>query len=87
MRNNGIDIVHAKKNGVVVSGTGVQGNSTLEHIWALILATARGIAEEDRRIKDGNERWQTKLPFGLHGKTLGLVGVGKLGAQTAQVGC
>lgn len=41
MKNAGIDTKHAKEKGIVVSGTGSKGESTLEHIWALILATAR----------------------------------------------
>ncbi|KAF8078703.1 D-isomer specific 2-hydroxyacid dehydrogenase [Lyophyllum atratum] len=85
MRNAGIDVGHARKKGVVVSGTGSGGNSTLEHIWALILAVARNIAIDDANIKLGNIQWQTLVPFGLHGKVLGLLGVGRLGTQTAKI--
>lgn len=86
MRNLGIDVEHAKKKGIVVSGTESGGNSTLEHIWAIIMATARGIVVEDANVKAGNPQWQTLIPFGLSERTLGLVGVGRLGAQTAKVG-
>ena len=85
MRNAGIDVVHAKTRGVVVSGTGGRGNSTLEHIWALILATARYVAIEHTNTKQGKPRWQTHIPMGLAGKTLGLVGLGNLGSRTAKV--
>jgi len=85
MRNAGIDTEHAKKKGILVAGTGGGGNSTLEHIWAIILATARHIAIEDATVKSGNPQWQTQIPVGLSGRTLGLVGVGKLGSQTAQI--
>lgn len=84
-RNAGIDIAYAKTKGVLVSGTGGAGNATLEHIWALLLATVRYIAVEDANIKASNPQWQSTMPLGLAGKTLGLVGVGRLGSQTAAV--
>lgn len=85
MRNLGIDIDFAKKKGIIVSGTGAGGNSTLEHIWALILSVARNITADDASVKSGNPLWQNSVPVGLSGKTLGLIGVGKLGSQTAKV--
>ena len=87
MRNAGIDVGHAKTRGIVVSGTGSRGNSTLEHIWALILATARYLAIEHTNTKQGKPQWQTRIPMGLAGKTLGLVGLGNLGSHTAKVSC
>ena len=75
----------AKEHGIVVSGTGAAGNSTLEHIWALILATARYIVSEHVHTQAANPQWQNAIPIGLSGKTLGLVGLGKLGQSTAQV--
>lgn len=83
--NAGIDVAYAKSKGIVVSGTGGKGNSTLEHIWALILATARHIVIEDARVKASAVPWQVTVPMGLSSKTLGLVGVGRLGAATAKV--
>ncbi|RXW20952.1 hypothetical protein EST38_g4902 [Candolleomyces aberdarensis] len=77
-RNLGIDSAHAWSKGIVVSGTGAGGNSTLEHIWALLLATVRSIVVEDRNIKNGNPQWQNTLPLGLSGRTLGLIGIAKL---------
>ncbi|KAI0348382.1 D-isomer specific 2-hydroxyacid dehydrogenase [Trametopsis cervina] len=85
MWNAGIDVAHAKKKGIAVSGTGGAGNSTTEHIWALILATARYIALEDAGVKARRQAWQTSIPVGLKGKTLALVGVGKLGVATAKI--
>lgn len=81
----GIDIDFAKKKGIIVSGTGSGGNSTLEHIWALVLSVARNVAADDASVKSGNPLWQNRVPMGLSGKTLGLIGVGKLGSQTAKV--
>ncbi|KAI0715316.1 D-isomer specific 2-hydroxyacid dehydrogenase [Earliella scabrosa] len=83
--NAGIDVAYAKTKGIVVSGTGGKGNSTLEHIWALILATARHIVIEDARVKASAVPWQVTIPVGLAHKTLGLVGVGRLGAATAKI--
>ena len=85
MGNAGIDSAHAKKKGIIVSGTGGSGNSTLEHIWALILATARYVSLEDAGVKAKRQVWQTTIPVGLAGKTLGLVGVGRLGSATGLV--
>jgi 26S proteasome regulatory subunit N2 len=86
MRNLGIASAYAKEKGIVVSGTGGSGNPTLEHIWALILATVRYITVEDANVKAGVPQWQSTMPLGLAGRTLGLVGVGRLGTQTAKVG-
>ncbi|KAF9481685.1 D-isomer specific 2-hydroxyacid dehydrogenase [Pholiota conissans] len=85
LRNAGIDVAYAKTKGIVVSGTGGAGNATLEHIWALLLATVRYIVVEDANVKAGNPQWQSTMPMGLAGKTLGLVGVGRLGSQTAAI--
>jgi len=86
MRNAGINISHARENGIIVSGSGSAGNATLEHIWGLILAVVRCITTEDANVKAGNLVWQSTIPTGLAGKTLGLIGVGVLGSQTAKIG-
>lgn len=83
--NRGIDTAHAKSKGIAVSGTWGAGNATLDHIWALILATTRHIVEEDTNIKAGKPQWQSIVPTSLAGKTLGLIGLGRLGSQVAQV--
>jgi len=90
-RNRGIDSEHAKLKGISVSGTdsyvvpGSNSGSTLEHIWALILSSARHIVQEDRNIKSCCPQWQTIVPASLAGKTLGLIGLGTLGTQVAEV--
>ena len=83
--NAAIDLVYAKSKGIIVSGAGGAGDATLEHIWALILATVRYITVEDFNMKSGNAQWQSTLPLGLAGRTLGIIGVGKLGTSTAKV--
>ncbi|KAJ7630835.1 D-isomer specific 2-hydroxyacid dehydrogenase [Roridomyces roridus] len=85
MHNRVIDLEYAKQAGLTVSGTNSDGASTLEHIWALLLATVRDIPAEHWNIKTKNPQWQTSVPGGLSGKTLGLVGVGKLGSQTGKI--
>jgi len=63
------------------------GHPTTQHVWALILGLARNIAADDAVVK-GKGRpagWQTELAMGLQGKTLGLVGLGRIGAHVARV--
>ncbi|KAI9657335.1 MAG: hypothetical protein M1821_003015 [Bathelium mastoideum] len=57
---------------------------TTQHAWALILALARNVAADDRIVKTGG--WQTAPATGLMGKTLGVVGLGRLGAAVAKIG-
>ncbi|KFY91409.1 hypothetical protein V498_05493 [Pseudogymnoascus sp. VKM F-4517 (FW-2822)] len=57
---------------------------TTQHTWALILALARNIAIDDAAIKSGG--WQSGLAMGLTGLTLGIVGLGRLGAAVARIG-
>ncbi|KAJ6621635.1 D-isomer specific 2-hydroxyacid dehydrogenase [Mycena sp. CBHHK59/15] len=86
MRNFAIATAHARGKGITVSGTiSHSSQSTLEHIWAVILSTVRHIVTEDANIKARNSQWQTLIPSSLAGKTLGLIGVGRLGAQTANI--
>lgn len=85
MLNRGIDVQYAQSKGIIVSGTGGAGNSTLEHIWALILATVRYVALDDAGVKAHKRLWQSYVPLSLWGHTLGLVGVGNLGSKTATV--
>ncbi|KAG9499353.1 hypothetical protein J7337_010173 [Fusarium musae] len=54
------------------------------HTWAMILALARNIAADDASIKAG--AWQSDMAVGLSGKTLGVVGLGRLGAAVARIG-
>ncbi|KAH9947935.1 D-isomer specific 2-hydroxyacid dehydrogenase [Amylocystis lapponica] len=84
-KNAGIDVAHAERKKIIVSGTEGGGNSTLEHIWALILATVRYVAIEDANVKANKVPWQSTVPMALSGKTLGLVGVGRLGSDTAKI--
>ena len=83
-RNAAIDVAAAKERGVLVCGTDGLPYPTAELTFGLILALARRITEEDRALRAG--RWQTSLGLGLSGKTLGLLGLGRLGEQVARIG-
>ncbi|GIX45999.1 MAG: hypothetical protein KatS3mg131_0210 [Candidatus Tectimicrobiota bacterium] len=70
--------------GIVVCGTEGLPYPTAELTWGLILALVRRIPQEDRAVRAG--RWQTSLGVGLHGKVLGVIGLGRLGSQVAAIG-
>lgn len=57
---------------------------TTHHTWAMILALARNVAFDDASVKSGG--WQTGMAMGLPGKTLGVLGMGRLGASVARAG-
>jgi len=84
MRNAAVDIAAANKNGITVCGTSGSGMSTPEHSWALLQACARNIVHDTTMMREG--RWQTKLGIELYGKTLGLLGLGKIGGRVAEYG-
>jgi D-3-phosphoglycerate dehydrogenase len=83
--NRSLDVEAAKARGIVCCGTrgGDSAASTTETAWALMLSGARGLAYEDRRMREG--LWQTTIGTTLAGKTLGIVGLGRLGARMAKV--
>jgi phosphoglycerate dehydrogenase-like enzyme len=83
-RNAAIDVAAAHARGIVVCGTEGVAHGTAELTWGLILALARQIPAEDRATRAG--AWQTSIGVGLHGKTLGVLGLGRLGTQVARVG-
>ncbi|TDC99071.1 D-2-hydroxyacid dehydrogenase family protein [Saccharopolyspora terrae] len=86
MRNASIDLDAAREHGVVVSGTGSGRGwaATSELAWGLIFALLRDIPGQDRRIRTGG--WQTGVGVELGGKTLGVLGLGRLGSHMATVG-
>ncbi|HVZ31001.1 MAG TPA: D-2-hydroxyacid dehydrogenase family protein [Polyangiaceae bacterium] len=84
MRNAAIDLEAAARAGITVSGTHGLSQPTAELTWGLILALARRIPIEDHALRSGS--WQTSLGVGLHGKTLGVLGLGRLGTQVARIG-
>ncbi|MEQ3550116.1 D-2-hydroxyacid dehydrogenase family protein [Pseudonocardia nematodicida] len=85
MRNASIDLAAAAARGVTVCGTGGAGGraSTTEHTWALLLALARNLPAQDAAVRAGG--WQLGLGTVLAGSTLGLLGLGNLGAAMVPV--
>jgi lactate dehydrogenase-like 2-hydroxyacid dehydrogenase len=82
-----IDVQAAARRGIPVSNTpGVLTETTADLAWALILAVARRIPEADRYTREGRFRsWGITLMAGgdVHGKTLGIVGAGRIGTAVA----
>jgi phosphoglycerate dehydrogenase-like enzyme len=84
MRNVAIDEKAATERGVLICGTSMLPYPTAELTWGLILALARSIPHQQGELLAS--RWQTRYGYGLRGKTLGIVGLGKLGTQVATIG-
>ncbi|MET0817812.1 MAG: D-2-hydroxyacid dehydrogenase family protein [Solirubrobacteraceae bacterium] len=84
MANPSIDMAAARKRGIVVCGTASLPSPTAELAWGLILALLRHIPAEDRAMRQGG--WQHTIGPELAGRTLGLLGLGRLGRRVAAVG-
>jgi phosphoglycerate dehydrogenase-like enzyme len=82
-RNASIDLEAAVAHGIDVVHTGYFGSPTVELTWALILAGARHIAAEAAAVRNGG--WQHRIGDDLSGQTLGIIGLGNLGAKVAKV--
>ncbi len=83
MVNRQTDMAAAKELGITVCGSGGAGNGTAELTWGLIIGLARHISAEHQNMRDG--RWQLTLGDDLIGHTLGLLGLGTIGARVAKV--
>jgi D-3-phosphoglycerate dehydrogenase len=84
MRNASIDVAAAKERGVVVCGTGAVGSPTSGIAIGLMLELTRRIGYVNARMKAGVP-WQSTIGVDLEGLTLGVLGLGKLGARTARI--
>jgi phosphoglycerate dehydrogenase-like enzyme len=84
MRNASVDMEAATARGVLVTGTDMLGHPTAELTWGLIIGLMRHIPFEAAAMRRG--AWQTTIGHGLQRKTLGVVGLGRLGSQVAAVG-
>lgn len=84
-----IDLVAAKKSGVIVTNTpGQLTESVAEHAFALTLAVARRVVEADDFVRAGKyKQWEPLIFYGqpLLGKTLGIVGAGRIGTAMARI--
>src|SRR3954449_13124908 len=83
-RNPSIDVAAADERGIPVCGTGAHPPGTAELTWALILAVARNLPQEDASVRAGG--WQQTIGLDLAGATLGVIGLGRLGSRVARIG-
>ncbi|MFJ5827948.1 D-2-hydroxyacid dehydrogenase family protein [Streptomyces sp. NPDC093089] len=84
-RNASIDLAAARARRVVVCGTASSPAPPTELTWALLLGLARHVRTEAQALREGGP-WQSTVGSDLAGRTLGLVGLGKIGARVAAVG-
>lgn len=84
MRNAAIDFDYCMERGLPVVGTAGSAQATPELAWGLIISLARNIHIENQRIREGS--WITTMGLDLDGKTLGILGLGKLGRKMAEIG-
>lgn len=85
-QNRTLDTDTAASLGIRIMTTGSSGNgmfATVELAWGLIIGLVRHIPAEAAAMRDG--AWQTRLGNALYGRTLGLVGLGRLGTRMALV--
>ncbi|WP_078651454.1 D-2-hydroxyacid dehydrogenase family protein [Streptomyces xylophagus] len=82
--NAAIDLAAAHRLGITVCGTRYESHSTVEHTWALILGATRNLVAEAQSMRAGG--WQVSLGEGLHGRTLGVLGLGRVGSGVARIG-
>src|SRR5215469_6702757 len=83
-RNASIDVGAAAERGIAVAHTGYEARSTIEMTWALILARVRRVASENAHLRAGG--WQLTVGDSLHGKRLGVLGLGNIGSEVARIG-
>ncbi|GAA1426769.1 D-2-hydroxyacid dehydrogenase family protein [Streptomyces thermospinosisporus] len=85
MRNSAIDFAAAERNGVTVCGTASSSTPPVELTWALLLGLARNLVTENHALRAGGP-WQSTVGADLHGRRLGVLGLGRIGGRVAQVG-
>ncbi len=85
-RNLSIDVAAANESGVMVCHTNNPASAPqmVQFTWGLILSFLRHIPAEEQNMRAG--KWQTTIGNTVHDKTLGLVGLGKIGAGVAKIG-
>ncbi len=86
MGNAAIDMEAARANGVTVCGTRGTVGPAAELAWALLLGLMRNIPAESENLRGNGQQWQLTVGSGLSGRTLGVVGLGKLGRLVAGYG-
>ncbi|VVO60286.1 D-2-hydroxyacid dehydrogenase family protein [Pseudomonas fluorescens] len=84
MRNAALDMQAAAALGIKICGTDSYKHAAPELTWALIMAATRNLLKEANALRAG--AWQQGLGGDLHGKTLGILGLGSIGQRVAQFG-
>ena len=83
-----IDVAAATRKGIMVTNTpGVLTETTADMAWCLLMAVARRVVEADSYVRRGQfRRWEPMLLLGsdVYGKTLGIVGMGRIGRAVAR---
>jgi phosphoglycerate dehydrogenase-like enzyme len=83
-QNASIDVEAATKYGIEVVHTGYNSTPTIEMTWALILGSVRNLAAENASLRAGG--WQRLVGDDLTGRTLGVLGLGRIGSEVAKIG-
>jgi D-3-phosphoglycerate dehydrogenase len=83
--NASVDVAALYDRNITMCHTGSTGDSTADLTIGIMLELVRRMGWENARIKAGEKRWQTKLGTNLEGKTLGVIGLGKLGSHVANI--
>jgi phosphoglycerate dehydrogenase-like enzyme len=83
MGNAAIDVQACTDLGILLCGTQGSSRATMELTWALILGLMRNIPREYQATRSG--KWQETAGLGLDGKTIGIIGLGNIGGQMAEV--
>jgi phosphoglycerate dehydrogenase-like enzyme len=78
-----LDLDAATRRGIIVCTSPGDGQSTAELTFALMLAVMRRIPQEHHAMRTGH--WQTSQGVGLYGKTLGIIGLGRIGSRVAHM--
>jgi phosphoglycerate dehydrogenase-like enzyme len=81
--NASIDLDAAAKHGIEVMHTNYSSTPTIEFAWAAILGLARHIGVETASVRNGG--WQVGLGTELRDKTLGILGLGRIGSEVARI--
>jgi glyoxylate reductase len=85
---NNVNVAACTRRGIVVTNTpDVLTDTTADFAWTLLMATARRLVEADRYVREGRfKQWEYMLLLGgdIHGKTLGVVGFGRIGRAMAR---
>lgn len=83
---NHIDLAYCHEHGITVCNVPDYGSHVIaEHVFALLLSTLRHIDKADRKVESGQFDYHGLRGVSLRGKTIGIIGTGKIGRKTAQI--